>query len=323
MSQPVVAASSPRFQSIWGQILRNSVFVGFHFVLLLPIWVGWSWQALAFCAAAYLSRMFIITGAYHRYFSHKCYKTSRPFQFFLGLCGVLCIQKGPLWWAAHHRHHHAESDQPGDVHSPRQRGFLHAHMGWITSGQNDHTRWERIPELARYPELIVELGRESDPETLSRALALARASLEERPTASNLRQVAMLEEASGELDSALERRISLHHFVPSDLENREALLRVLDRLVAQRAAANDTYQVLSLTGTGFLVAERSGDPQLLAAWSPRLDRAYRDYIDEAIASGDPDEARRRVESLAGTFPNHPLLERYRELRHSTPPRAGG
>lgn len=153
MSQPVVAASSPRFQSIWGQILRNSVFVGFHFVLLLPIWVGWSWQALAFCAAAYLSRMFIITGAYHRYFSHKCYKTSRPFQFFLGLCGVLCIQKGPLWWAAHHRHHHAESDQPGDVHSPRQRGFLHAHMGWITSGQNDHTRWERIPELARYPEL--------------------------------------------------------------------------------------------------------------------------------------------------------------------------
>lgn len=179
-----------------------------------------------------------------------------------------------------------------------------------------------IAKTGLVSELILELGGEPDPKTLLRALALARASLDERPTTGNLRQVAKLEEVSGELDSALERRISLYHFVPSDLENREALLRVLDRLVARRAAAGDTYQVLSLTGTGFLVAQRSGDPQLLAAWSPRLDRAYQGYIDEAVASGDPDEARRRVESLARTFPNHPLLERYRELRSVTPPRAG-
>jgi hypothetical protein len=179
-----------------------------------------------------------------------------------------------------------------------------------------------IAKTGLVSELILELGGEPDPKTLLRALALARASLDERPTTGNLRQVAKLEEVSGELDSALERRISLYHFVPSDLENREALLRVLDRLVARREAAGDIYQVLSLTGTGFLVAQRSGDPQLLAAWSPRLDRAYQGYIDEAVASGDPDEARRRVESLARTFPNHPLLERYRELRSVTPPRAG-
>ena len=153
MPEPAVAAPAARFQSIPGQILRNSVFLGFHSVLLLPIWVGWSWQALALCAATYMARIFIITGAYHRYFSHKSYKTSRPFQFFLGLCGVLCVQKGPLWWAAHHRHHHAESDQLDDVHSPRHRGFWYAHMWWITSGYNDHTRWDKIPDLARYPEL--------------------------------------------------------------------------------------------------------------------------------------------------------------------------
>lgn len=179
-----------------------------------------------------------------------------------------------------------------------------------------------IAKTGLVSELILELSNEPDPQTLARALALARASLEERPTGSNLRQAAWLEEASGELDSALERRIAFYHFDPSDLENRTALLRVLDRLVARHAAAGDTYQVLSLTGTGFLVAQRSGDPRLLEDWGARLDRAYQGYIDEAAASGDQDEARRRVESLARTFPNHPLLEHYRELRGATPPRAG-
>jgi hypothetical protein len=170
-----------------------------------------------------------------------------------------------------------------------------------------------IAKTGLVAELMRDLERGADPGTLARALGLARASLEERPTTTNLRQVAMLEELSGELESALERRKSLHRFAPSDPENRESLLRVLDALIALRESEGDTLEVLRLTGTGFLVAQRSGDARLLGAWQPRIDRAYQRYIEEAIASGDRDEARSRVESLARTFPQHPLLERYRDL----------
>ena len=178
-----------------------------------------------------------------------------------------------------------------------------------------HGRYSgHIAKTGLVAELLRELGRTADPRTLERALELARASLAERPTATNLRQVGMLEELSGSLESALDRRVALYHFTPSDLENRDALLRVLDALIARREAERDTDQVLRLTATGHLVAERSGDAQLLASWRPRLDRAYERYIEEAIAAGDPAEVRRRVESLARAFPQHPLLERYRDFQ---------
>ncbi|MEX2207647.1 MAG: hypothetical protein WEF50_15585 [Myxococcota bacterium] len=163
-------------------------------------------------------------------------------------------------------------------------------------------------------ELLVELDASPDPRTLERALALARASLTERPTATNLRQVAALEERAGALESALERRSTLYHFVPADLENRAALLRLVDRLLATREAAGDLFQALRLAGTGYLVAQRSGEASLVATWQPRLERAYQRYIDEAVASGDTAEVRRRVELLERSFPQHPLLERYRDFQ---------
>jgi stearoyl-CoA desaturase (delta-9 desaturase) len=74
--------------------------------------------------------MFAITGLYHRYFSHRTFKTSR-----LGNSSLPCLglppQRGPLWWAAHHRHHHRFSDQPEDRHSPIQHGFFGA--TWVGS----------------------------------------------------------------------------------------------------------------------------------------------------------------------------------------------
>ena len=45
-------------------------------------------------------------------------RPAAPFQFVLALLGTLAVQKGVLWWAAHHRVHHKYSDQEGDVHSP-------------------------------------------------------------------------------------------------------------------------------------------------------------------------------------------------------------
>jgi stearoyl-CoA desaturase (delta-9 desaturase) len=98
--------------------------------------------------------MFAITGFYHRYFSHRAFKTSRLVQFVFALIGCSSVQRGPLWWAAHHRHHHAASDTESDIHSPVARSFIWSHMGWITSSKNLTTDYKRIPDFAKYPELV-------------------------------------------------------------------------------------------------------------------------------------------------------------------------
>src|ERR1044071_7454400 len=115
--------------------------------------LGWSWRGLALALALHIPRMFFVTGAYHRYFSHRSFKTSRWFQFVLGLGAVLTGQRGPLWWAAHHRTHHKLSDSVGDLHSVKQAGFWWAHQGWILSPDLDTTDRSRVKDLAKYPEL--------------------------------------------------------------------------------------------------------------------------------------------------------------------------
>ncbi|MDH4172803.1 MAG: acyl-CoA desaturase, partial [Betaproteobacteria bacterium] len=98
-------------------------------------------------------RMFAITAFYHRYFSHRAFRTSRVMQFVFALLGASAVQRGPLWWASHHRHHHAHADRPEDSHSALQHGFAWAHAGWFLSRANFGTRRELVADLARYPEL--------------------------------------------------------------------------------------------------------------------------------------------------------------------------
>ena len=116
--------------------------------------VGFSWSGLALAIGLYYARMFFVTGVYHRYFSHRAYKTSRWFQFVIALLGGMSVQKGALWWAGHHRHHHKFSDQPEDLHSPRQQGTLWAHVGWIVSRTHNETRYDLIRDFAKFPELV-------------------------------------------------------------------------------------------------------------------------------------------------------------------------
>src|SRR5689334_8477342 len=111
--------------------LRVIPFIGMHLACLGVFWVGVSPLAIAVAAALYALRMFALTGFYHRYFSHKAFKTSRAVQFLFALIGAACVQRGPLWWAAHHRNHHRHADTEADIHSPLHRGFLWSHMGWF------------------------------------------------------------------------------------------------------------------------------------------------------------------------------------------------
>jgi stearoyl-CoA desaturase (delta-9 desaturase) len=155
MPSPVVDARDldrPRWR-------QNAPFWGMHVAALVgAVWLGWSWGALAWLLGGYAVRMFAITAGFHRYFAHRTFRTSRAFQFVLALLGMSAAQQGPLWWASHHRRHHKYSDEPEDVHSPRQRGFWWSHLGWILSSRHRSSDPERVRDFASYPELRF-LGR--------------------------------------------------------------------------------------------------------------------------------------------------------------------
>jgi stearoyl-CoA desaturase (delta-9 desaturase) len=133
--------------------LTNLPFLILHVACISVFWTGVTPLALGLCFGLYFIRMFGITAGYHRYFSHRAYKTSRVVQFLIAWLGCSALQKGPLWWASHHRHHHRHSDTRDDVHSPYNPSFWWSHLGWVLSGHYEHTDYKAIHDFARYPEL--------------------------------------------------------------------------------------------------------------------------------------------------------------------------
>jgi stearoyl-CoA desaturase (Delta-9 desaturase) len=127
--------------------------VAIHVITVLTILHGVTLKLVLIALGTYFLRMFAITGVYHRYFSHRSYKTSRIFQLVLAFLGTTATQKGPLWWAAAHRLHHKHSDTERDLHSPARRGFWYSHMGWWLGREHEQTHFDMIPDFAGYPEL--------------------------------------------------------------------------------------------------------------------------------------------------------------------------
>jgi stearoyl-CoA desaturase (delta-9 desaturase) len=118
----------------------------------LPLVVGYSWKLAGLALAVYYFRMASITIGYHRYFSHRAFKTSRAFQFVLAFLSETSAQKGVLWWTANHRDHHKYSDTELDVHSPL-KGFWWSHVGWILSGKHNDYDEARVRDFSKFPEL--------------------------------------------------------------------------------------------------------------------------------------------------------------------------
>lgn len=129
-------------------------FVITHLVCLAAIWTGVSVQALIVAFVLYVVRMWAITAGYHRYFSHRSYKTSRVLQFMIAFLGQTSAQRGVIWWSAVHRHHHLHSDTAHDVHSPRQHGFWYSHVGWIFNPSSWEPDYRTVKDLTRFPELV-------------------------------------------------------------------------------------------------------------------------------------------------------------------------
>jgi stearoyl-CoA desaturase (delta-9 desaturase) len=128
-------------------------YIVLHAGCLGVLWVGWSWVAVGVAVVLYVVRMFGITGFYHRYFSHRAFRTSRFMQFVFGVWANSAAQRGPIWWASQHRQHHAHSDEEVDAHSPRQHGFYWSHIGWLTARDNLAINERYVKDLLKYPEL--------------------------------------------------------------------------------------------------------------------------------------------------------------------------
>jgi stearoyl-CoA desaturase (delta-9 desaturase) len=132
---------------------RSSIpFIALHFIPLLAIFTGITRTAVILCVLTYWGRGFCITAGYHRYFAHRSYRLGRVSQFLLAFGALSAAQKGPLWWAGHHRQHHRYSDTERDLHSPK-KGFVWSHVGWILCDKYGATEYDEIKDFARYPEL--------------------------------------------------------------------------------------------------------------------------------------------------------------------------
>jgi len=139
----------------WASYVRTTtvLFALVHVVAVVGAVVCWSWRGVLLALTSYFVRMFIVTAAYHRYFAHRAFKTSRAFQFILALAAQTAGQKGVIWWASHHRWHHKHSDTPKDVHSAKLRGFWYSHVGWVLSSDWNQTDPGMVADLTQYPEL--------------------------------------------------------------------------------------------------------------------------------------------------------------------------
>ena len=135
-------------------LVSSLPFLLFHLGCALALVTGVSPALVGLAVGSYVVRMFFVTAGYHRYFSHRAFRTNRVFQFVLAFMAQTSGQKGALWWAAHHRHHHRFSDQAEDIHSPARRGFWWSHVGWILARRYDETRYDSIKDFAKYPELV-------------------------------------------------------------------------------------------------------------------------------------------------------------------------
>jgi stearoyl-CoA desaturase (delta-9 desaturase) len=130
----------------------SAPFILCHFLPLIGLFTGFALVDLVLVVVLFEVRMFFITAGYHRYFAHKSFQMNRAMQFVFAFGGLTAAQKGPLWWAAHHRTHHRYTDTDRDPHTPL-RGFWWSHIGWILSGEYGATNYEVIEDFARYPEL--------------------------------------------------------------------------------------------------------------------------------------------------------------------------
>lgn len=86
---------------------------------------------------------------FHRYFTHRSFKTNKFWHYVMLIGGSLAGQGSAIFWVALHRMHHMNSDNDRDIHSPVYKGFWHAYMDWIRTLQPERVRLQYAADLTR------------------------------------------------------------------------------------------------------------------------------------------------------------------------------
>jgi stearoyl-CoA desaturase (delta-9 desaturase) len=133
-------------------LVTSTEFFVVHLLPLLAFFTGVTATAVALFFVTFFGRMWAVTAGYHRYFSHRSFRMNRFWGAALAFAGTTAAQKGPLWWAAHHRNHHRYSDQEQDIHSPK-KGFWWSHVVWILCDKYNKSDQNLIRDFSKYPEM--------------------------------------------------------------------------------------------------------------------------------------------------------------------------
>jgi len=129
--------------------LANIIVIVVPLALLgVGMWLAWGgtlhWPDLVVLLVSYILTGVGVTVGYHRLFTHRSFKTSRPLRALFAVLGSAAVEGSVIEWVSTHRKHHAFTDLPGDPHSPHVnhgvgwpgaiRGLVYAHVGWMFRG---------------------------------------------------------------------------------------------------------------------------------------------------------------------------------------------
>jgi stearoyl-CoA desaturase (Delta-9 desaturase) len=134
-------------------VVQGLPLLGFCAGVWLFLHEGIHIRDLGLLVGLYLLTMMGIEVGFHRYFAHRTFETGRFLRTVFLILGSMAGQGSALLWSAVHRTHHANSDQPGDPHSPVQgrhgawsqlRGLFWSQFLWFLD----------LPGLGRFGKLL-------------------------------------------------------------------------------------------------------------------------------------------------------------------------
>ncbi len=110
--------------------------------------VPWPTWVLAFCLAT--ASGLAITAGYHRLYSHKTFEASWPVRCIMLLFGAATFENSARKWCSDHRTHHQQVDREADPYNI-QKGFWHAHIGWIFRKPVPAPLYDNVSDMMRDP----------------------------------------------------------------------------------------------------------------------------------------------------------------------------
>jgi len=96
-----------------------------------------------------------ITGGYHRLLSHKSFEAHPVIKVILTLLAGASFEGSARDWCSDHRTHHQFVDTEKDPYNI-QKGFWHAHMGWVIKALPAPRTFDNIKDLDKDPFILFQ-----------------------------------------------------------------------------------------------------------------------------------------------------------------------